>query len=70
MVMLRHLASFIDVLSNKKAISNVYVASFSEIEDFSGAITLNYSIVFSFSEFVEEEESEGIDEDNNEQEAE
>lgn len=64
------LASFIDVLSNKKAISNVYVASFSEIEDFSGAITLNYSIVFSFSEFVEEQESEGIDEDNNEQEAE
>ncbi|MGN0373889.1 MAG: pilus assembly protein PilM [Butyrivibrio sp.] len=49
------LASFIDILNKQPNISNVYVASFSESEDFSGAITVSYSLVFSFTEFVEAE---------------
>ncbi len=64
------LASFISVLNESDSISNVYVSSFSESEDYSGGITLNYSVVFSFTDFVDEQESESVEVENNEEEAE
>lgn len=57
------LASFINVLNANPSISNVYVASFSETEDFSGAINVSYSLVFSFTKF-EETTDEDTEESN------
>lgn len=67
------LASFITILNEEPAISNVYVASFSENEDYSGAITLNYSVIFSFTDFADEDANDteaDQNDDNNEKEAE
>ena len=56
------LASLISVLKKQNNINNVYVASFSENEDFSGAITVSYTLVCTFTEFVTEttEETEEV----------
>lgn len=67
------LASFISILNEEPGISNVYVASFSENEDYSGAVTLNYSVIFSFTDFVDENTNDteaDQSDDNNEEEAE
>lgn len=52
------LASFIDTLKEQKNINNVYVASFSESADYSGAITISYSVVCTFTDFNAETTAE------------
>lgn len=48
------LASFLDQLKAQDNIQNVYVGAFSESKDYSGAITISYSVVCTFTEFPEE----------------
>ena len=52
------LASFIDTLKDQKNINNVYVAAFSENADYSGAITISYTVVCTFTDFNAETTSE------------
>lgn len=51
------LASFIEQLKTPDNIQNVYVASYSEAEDFSGAITISYTVVCTFTDFIDESET-------------